>query len=66
MSVNICVTLADVFCGNVLIKQELMIVLKDIKGDCINILIQKRVFSLFFAYLSAEDKFGIVIEHARA
>lgn len=39
MSVNICVTLADVFCGNVLIKQELMIVLKDIKGDCINILI---------------------------
>lgn len=57
MSVNICVTLAGVFCGNILIKQELIIVLKDIKGDCISSLIQKRFFSLFFAHLLAEDKF---------
>lgn len=48
MSVNVCVTLAGVFCGNILIKQELIIVLKDVKRDCICILIQKRDFQFIF------------------
>lgn len=32
MSVNVCVTLSGVFCGNTLIKQALIIVLKDVKS----------------------------------
>lgn len=64
MSVNVCVTLAGVFCGNILIKQGLIAVLK----DCICILIQKSFSVYFFAHLFAEIKtsFEVVIEHARA
>lgn len=67
-SVKVCVILAGVFCGNILIKQGLIIVLKDVKGDCICILIQKRNFILFFDHLFAEVKtsFEVITEHARA
>lgn len=48
MSVNVCVALAGVFCGNILIKQGLMVVLKDVKRDCVCTLIQKRDFQFIF------------------
>lgn len=68
MSVNVCVTLTGVFCGNILIKQGLIAVLKDVQKDCICILIQKSFSVYFFAHLFAEIKtsFEVVIEHARA
>lgn len=46
MSVNVCVTLAGVFCGNILIKKGLIIVLKDVKKDCLYS--KRETFSLFF------------------
>lgn len=42
------VLMSGVFSGNILIKQGLIIVLKDVKRGCICILIQKRDFSVYF------------------
>lgn len=42
------VLMSGVFSGSILIKQGLIIVLKDVKRGCICILIQKRDFSVYF------------------
>lgn len=66
MSVNVCVTLAGVFCGNILIKARADCCVKDVQKDCICILIQKGFSVYFLPIFLLKLSFEVAIEHARA